>query len=152
MMFNDLQGPAPKRVRRLESLESSSSHKGSDSDPEDGECRAPLPRSGLGDDVPNLAEDCDQTHLQLTSSQTELEISLPAVKTDKEAIDEYEASRAVNTGEQDAKGSSLENRYNKRSWVKGKSSIYVDAFNLALQGVLKDEAHLFDEAEMAVFE
>lgn len=36
-------------------------------------------------------------------------------------------------------------------WGRGKSSIYVDAFNLALETVLAEEAHLFDEAEMEVF-
>ena len=40
---------------------------------------------------------------------------------------------------------------NHRNWTKGKSSIYVDAFNLALETVLDDERHLFDEKEMEVF-
>ena len=34
----------------------------------------------------------------------------------------------------------------------GRSSIYVDAFNLALDTVLEDEAHLFSRAERCVFE
>ena len=45
----------------------------------------------------------------------------------------------------------LKSRLNQRSWAKGKSSIYVDAFNLALETVLEDEGHLFDEKEMEVF-
>jgi Fanconi-associated nuclease 1 len=144
MMLNELRSPARKRVRRLESLGSSSSQKRTDSNPEDSECP-----TRLADGIRVSVENCVETEQQLTSSQTELEISLPPVKTDKGAIDEYEASRAV---EQDAQCSPLQDRYDKRSWVKGKSSIYVDAFNLALECVLKDEAHLFDEAEMALFD
>lgn len=37
-------------------------------------------------------------------------------------------------------------------WVKGQRSIYVDAFNLALDTVLEDEAHLFNERERHVFD
>lgn len=37
-------------------------------------------------------------------------------------------------------------------WVKGQRSIYVDAFNLALDTVLENEAHLFDERERHVFD
>lgn len=79
-------------------------------------------------------------------SQTELEAILPPVRTDKEAIEEYEASRASQTEEM-----SLEQRLNERKWQKGRSSIYVDAFNLALETVLNEEAHLFDEPEREVF-
>jgi Fanconi-associated nuclease 1 len=43
-------------------------------------------------------------------------------------------------------------RIESRQWVRGKSSIYVDAFNLALDTVLEDEAHLFNEKEKAVFD
>jgi Fanconi-associated nuclease 1 len=45
----------------------------------------------------------------------------------------------------------LKSRIQQRSWTKEKSSIYVDAFNLALDAVLEDEGHLFDEKEMEVF-
>ena len=78
---------------------------------------------------------------------TLMETSLPAVKTDKEAIDDYEAQRAsqLSCDEGPAK------RLDKRSWVRGKSSIYVDAFNLALDTVLEDESALFDEKEKTVF-
>jgi len=67
---------------------------------------------------------------------TELESALPPVKTDKEAIAEYETLRYSNHHGKD------------RNWV---SSIYVDAFNLALDTVLGDESHLFNESEMGVF-
>lgn len=73
------------------------------------------------------------------SSQTDLESALPPVKTDKNAIEEYEAMRA-------------QERMESRKWTKGKSSIYVDAFNLALDTVLEEEGQLFDSAELAIFD
>lgn len=82
-----------------------------------------------------------------TSSQTELESSLPAIQTDNEAVEEYESSRIA-----DRHGkTSLHDRLQNGRWHKDKSSIYVDAFNLALETVLDEEAHLFNEAEMEVF-
>ena len=36
--------------------------------------------------------------------------------------------------------------------MRGRSSIYVDAFNLALETVLEEESHLFNEPELAVFD
>ncbi|KAF7121711.1 hypothetical protein CNMCM5793_009263 [Aspergillus hiratsukae] len=81
------------------------------------------------------------------NSQTELESSLPDISTDKQAIEEYEISHAV---EQDDEPD-LRQRLQDGKWRKGKSSIYVDAFNLALETVLDEEAHLFNEAELEVF-
>jgi len=78
---------------------------------------------------------------------TELESALAPVRTDKEAIEEYEALKASGEAPVD-----LKERLHQRSWTKGKSSIYVDAFNLALETVLEDEVHLFDEKELEVFE
>jgi len=75
---------------------------------------------------------------------TDLESALPLVKNDKDAIAEYEAMKAAE--QEDSK------RLHQRPWVKGKSSIYVDAFNLALETVLEYEGHLFNEKEMEVFE
>lgn len=83
------------------------------------------------------------------SSQTDLEISLPPFKTDGQAIEEYEASH---TAEQEGNSEpGLHVRLQDGVWQKGRSSIYVDAFNLALDTVLAEESHLFDEAEMEVF-
>lgn len=78
---------------------------------------------------------------------TDLESALPSVKTGEEAIEEYEAFKA--SQEENAAGA--EDRLEKRSWVRGKSSLYVDAFNLALDTVLDEESHLFNEAETEVF-
>ncbi|KAJ6107704.1 hypothetical protein N7523_009027 [Penicillium sp. IBT 18751x] len=83
----------------------------------------------------------------IPSSQTDLETSLPVIKTEKDAIEEYEASK-IEDGEN---GPELHVRLRDGVWQKGKSSIYVDAFNLALETVLDDESHLFHEAEMEVF-
>ncbi|KAL3424822.1 hypothetical protein PVAG01_04103 [Phlyctema vagabunda] len=78
---------------------------------------------------------------------TELESALPPVNTDKEAIAEYENMRAG--GQQVPED--LQDCLKQRNWTQGKSSIYVDAFNFALETVLEDEGHLFDEKEMEVF-
>lgn len=85
----------------------------------------------------------------LQSSQTELEVSLPPIGIDSKAIEEYEASKAAEID--DDRNLSLEERFGERKWDKGKSSIYVDAFNLALETVLNEEAHLFDPQELHVF-
>lgn len=81
-----------------------------------------------------------------STQRTDLEQALPPIATDKEAIAEYETLRA----QEDT--SNLQDRLGTRKWVQGKSSIYVDAFNLALETVLDEESHLFDEAETRVFE
>lgn len=86
----------------------------------------------------------------LASADTELETALPSVKSDQAAIDEYETSQAAERGEPEQPA--LHQRHGERKWIKGRSSIYVDAFNLALESVLSDEAHLFDEAEKAFFD
>lgn len=93
------------------------------------------------------SEDEDKKFVSSTR-KTELESSLPPVKTDEEAIADYEATRAAEV----AAELDLQGRFGQRKWIQGKSSIYVDAFNLALRTVLEDEAHLFDEAETAVFD
>jgi Fanconi-associated nuclease 1 len=81
---------------------------------------------------------------------TDLESTLPSIAVDQNAIDEYESSQTAQRAENAA--ADISDRFNSRSWVKGKSSIYVDAFNLALETVLEEEIHLFDDAEKALFE
>lgn len=92
----------------------------------------------------------DVDDLQPSVQKTDLESALPAVVTDAEAIQEYEAYKVSQDGT-DEKTTTSEGRFQNRDWVRGKSSIYVDAFNLALDTVLEEESHLFDEAEMEVF-
>lgn len=72
---------------------------------------------------------------------TALESALPPVRTDKQAILEYEASKAA--GDDDS---------TEQPGAKYRSSIYVDAFNLSLDIVLEHEAYLFDASELAVFQ
>ncbi|KAI9874494.1 MAG: hypothetical protein M1830_009685 [Pleopsidium flavum] len=140
----DFGSPAAKRLKRLDSTDSSYSLNASDEEVDRLDIK-PLPQ-----EIPDSeAETEDENEpFPIKTQQTDLESALPPVKTDKEAIAEYEAFRAAEEGVPlDAHG-----RLSQRKWIKGKSSIYVDAFNLALDTVLEDEAHLFDEAEMGVFE
>jgi Fanconi-associated nuclease 1 len=80
---------------------------------------------------------------------TDLESALPPVESDKDAIGEYEAMRAAERKVDG--GVDVEKRIKEMSWARGRSSIYVDAFNLALETVLDDEGHLFDKREREVF-
>ncbi|KAL8739430.1 MAG: hypothetical protein Q9184_008603 [Pyrenodesmia sp. 2 TL-2023] len=138
----DFELPAAKRVKRLDCIDTSPSRAQSD---EESFNNSPLSRSRRNEIADSEAESDEEVQQIPHGSQTELESALPPVKTDKEAIAEYEASRAAEVG------LDLQGRLGQRIWVPGKSSIYVDAFNLALETVLDEESHLFDEAEMAVF-
>lgn len=73
------------------------------------------------------------------------ESALPETRPD-EAVGEYEAASVSQIASGDSGPAPP-----KGLWVKGRRSIYVDAFNLALDTVLEDEAHLFDERERHVF-
>ncbi|KAJ4414820.1 hypothetical protein N0V85_002992 [Neurospora sp. IMI 360204] len=95
-------------------------------------------------------EDGDATdNVPAAHHHTALEDSLPEVKVDDDIIEEYEKLKSSQVEDGEA---SAETRLQTRKWVRGQSSIYVDAFNLALDTVLQDEAHLFDEKENCVFE
>ena len=146
----DIESPAPKRLKRLDSADSFTSRR-EDSDLEEEERTTTLhgPSVRPSREIPDSEAESDDDDDILTdrNRKTELESALPPVKTDKEAIAEYEATRAA-----EAESLDLNGRLGQRKWVAGKSSIYVDAFNLALETVLEDESHLFDKAEMAVFE
>ena len=144
---DDFASPTAKRLKRLDSTDSSLSRPFSDDDEEHE--RATSPRVATPREVADSEAESDGEELLPNASQpTELENSLPPIKTDKEAIRKYEATRAA----EPASDLDLHGRLGQRKWIKGKSSIYVDAFNLALETVLEDELHLFDEAETAVFE
>ncbi|KAI9784153.1 MAG: hypothetical protein M1839_002658 [Geoglossum umbratile] len=118
----DFDSDSVRSAKRLKRVESGESLSSGATLSED----VDAPRNGPGDND------------TLELGQTSLETALPPIGTDKEAIEEYEAVQAVGV-------------QRESKWVKGKTSIYVDAFNLALETVLKDEGHLFDEAELAVF-
>ncbi|KAI0176371.1 VRR-NUC domain-containing protein [Hypoxylon sp. FL1284] len=101
-------------------------------------------RSDVGEDeTPHQSEtDVDPPR------RTTIESSLPEVKSEREAFEEYESFRASQgDGDKDAAS-----RFHSRKWVRGKTSLYVDAFNLALGTVLDEESHLFDDKEMYIFD
>jgi len=105
------------------------------------------------DDVVNNQEDKVEKAFTEILYQTSLEVALPAIETDNVAIREYEAMKASQSSQpQQPEDDSASARLESRQWVPGKSSIYVDAFNLALDTVLEDEAHLFNDKERRVFD
>ncbi|KAI4163863.1 MAG: hypothetical protein LQ342_002636 [Letrouitia transgressa] len=140
---DDYVDPNPKRLKRLDSTDSSLSRRGSDEE-DVGTPNSPIVRPN---EIADSEAEDGEDDIIFRGSQTELESALPPVKTDKEAIAEYEATRAAESTDLD-----LHERLGQRKWISGKSSIYVDAFNLALDIVLEEESHLFDEAENEVFQ
>lgn len=106
--------------------------------------KAPLKEIPDSDEEPDISESEEPE----VKHRTDLEAALPPVRTDDEAIEEYEARKAAESAEQDI----IKDGRERGAWVKGRSSIYVDAFNLALETVLEEESHLFDEPERAVFQ
>lgn len=109
----------------------------------------PTPRKSFKHEIPDSdAEDDDaEVEEEKKEHKTDLESALPPVKSGDEAIEEYEAFKAS----QEDNKAGTEERLDKRAWVRGKSSLYVDAFNLALDTVLNEENHLFNESETEVF-
>jgi len=109
----------------------------------------PTPRKTVKREVLGSDDESDGTVIKEEEKEhkTDLESALPQVDTGDDAIKAYEAYKA----EEESKTVGTDERLEKRSWVRGKSSLYVDAFNLALDTVLDEEGHLFDEAETEVF-
>ena len=143
----DFRSPTAKRLKRHESTDSSLSRNVSEEEEEE-LAVSPVKRALLRE-IPDSEAESDEDEFPATSGQkTDLESALPPIKTNKDAIAEYEATRAA----EEADASGMHARLGQRKWVQGKSSIYVDAFNLTLETVLEDEAHLFNEVEMTVFE
>ncbi|KAI1368545.1 VRR-NUC domain-containing protein [Xylaria arbuscula] len=100
--------------------------------------------SPADDDVTERSE-TEDAH---TSKSTAIESSLPEIKLDKKAIEEYQNFKSS----QEQETSDAAARLSSRAWERGKSSLYVDAFNLALDTVLDEEAHLFDQKEKRIFD
>ncbi|KUI66157.1 hypothetical protein VM1G_01889 [Cytospora mali] len=96
-------------------------------------------------------DDQDEYVSSVHHHDTAIESACPPVQADQGAIDEYEVMRASQLSA-DSKNNLSSSDSDNRTWVRGRSSIYVDAFNLALDTVLEDESHLFDEMEMAILE
>jgi len=134
---NDSEEPPAKKQKLDPSPSKRSPHKSAKS------ANHELPNSDA-EDGDNFVEGFEEPH------KTDLESALPAVKTDAEAIEEYEAFKA-SQGEATNKEEPALEHPRTRTLAKWKSSIYVDAFNLALDTVLDEESHLFNEAELEVF-
>ena len=64
---------------------------------------------------------------------------------------EYESIVGATTRVSDDEDKQQGTNRSKNRWIKGMSSIYVDAFKLALETVLDEEAHLFEEREKSIF-
>ncbi|KJZ73643.1 hypothetical protein HIM_06976 [Hirsutella minnesotensis 3608] len=90
----------------------------------------------------------DRNGRQQAPRVTDVETVLPPTQIDDRAIEEYELARSSQLTPREDEA--VENK--GLTWVRGKSSIYVDAFNLALDTVLDEESQLFDEKEMQVFQ
>ncbi|KAK3059384.1 hypothetical protein LTS18_010997, partial [Coniosporium uncinatum] len=139
--FDNDDATSPRAAKRLRRLDAHGDATPSIRSPRKG--RREIPDSeddGGSDDVLREPE---------PSHKTDLESALPQIETDQEAIEEYEAYRAAQEAGP-VERTDAESRLSTRRWIPGKSSIYVDAFNLALDTVLDEESHLFDEAEMAL--
>jgi Fanconi-associated nuclease 1 len=135
----DFPTPSPKRVKTLKHIQRAANVGSSlDSSPPSKQS----PRSRRRNQVQDTEGDEDEP---AKSSQTQLETALPEIKNDEDAIEAYEAFKAGQSEQ------TLQERVENRSWTKGRSSIYVDAFNLALESVLNEERHLFDDAEKSLF-
>lgn len=98
----------------------------------------------LTDDDVEKGSELEDAH---TARPTAIETCLPETKSGKQATEEYQDFKA---SQEDA-ADSASARLDSRAWVKGKSSIYVDAFNLTLDTVLDEEAHLFNDKETQIF-
>lgn len=85
-----------------------------------------------------------------TDCPTELESALPDLDQGKGAIVDYEAIQPFEKDPNISKD--LEDNLSTQKLSTGRRSIYVDAFNLALETVLGEESHLFNEREKKIFD
>lgn len=130
-----------KKVKREESPDLYSDDSGSD---HTRTTRIQVRRDVVDEVKEEVVKDDSQHHHQ----PTDIESALPATGGEKEAIEEYEALKSSQSSAPDDDATAV----TRPRWIKGQSSIYVDAFNLALDTVLDEESHLFDSKENEVFE
>ncbi|KAM3149281.1 hypothetical protein ABEW05_010463 [Botrytis cinerea] len=149
--FKDKLLPPSKRLKTAESIDGADLSSQCPSDEDEALPLSPRNRSPIqfrSTEIPDSEDEGeDEMDQSVAPRVTELESALPPVVVDKNAIAKYEAMRAENKSLPD----DLKARLTGRTWERGKSNIYSDAFNLALETVLEDEGHLFDEKEMEVF-
>ncbi|KAK2071159.1 hypothetical protein P8C59_005606 [Phyllachora maydis] len=140
--------PEERPAKRVKVADCKGSEEEEDEDDEDDD----------DDDAHAPVQDRSHDHVGFVR-MTAIDAALPEVAADEDAIEQYEVMRASQLSQSDSQsqtsaadhGVDAAKRLDERGWVRGKSSIYVDAFNLALDTVLEDEAHLFDEKEKHVF-
>lgn len=144
---DEISSQRPSKRRRITNDDFGNYQQNQDSD---GPRPSPPPRRReiADSDAESGDEPLQDNDDEISTQRTDLEQALPPIKTDRQAIADYEAMRSAEA----ATSPAMHERLNQRAWVKGKSSIYVDAFNLALDTVLEEESHLFDAAEMRVFQ
>lgn len=140
----------PLKRPRIGEVRREDFHPFEDGDDRDSESRSPDSFGSSRQHSAASGSDHAGPEISLLEHETTIETSLPPVEADRDAIDEYETLKSSQSAE-DSPSDDAAARVDKRQWVRGKSSIYVDAFNLALDTVLEDEAHLFDAKEMTVF-
>lgn len=103
------------------------------------------------DEIPDSeSEGEDELHHPTETEKarvTDVENALPSADNE-DAVKEYEAIKSSQTNQLNDDGTTAKTR---PMWIRGRSSIYVDAFNLALDTVLDEESHLFDDKEREVF-
>ena len=137
-----LQQPPSKKVKRSEPEESDAEA--------DQRCISPAhpaPRREIPDSEGQSDDEAVEDEAP-RASQTDLEQALPPIRTDREAIEEYESMRHAEI----VSSSPANGPPSSGPWVKGKSSIYTDSFLMALDTVLDEESHLFNLEEMRVFD
>ncbi|KKA30760.1 hypothetical protein TD95_002607 [Thielaviopsis punctulata] len=98
------------------------------------------------------AEDSDNSYLlsfpfQPTTEQEGAASTTPLEASLQVDVESHAAVEASVTSE-----NGLDADARKSRWVKGQSSMYVDAFGMALDTVLCEEAHLFSRRELEVFD
>lgn len=141
-------GPSNRRASPVKGRPSKRLKTGKDTDSEsEGPCVLPLedePREAAA--LETLLDDKDQRRNK--DRVTDFEVALPPTEANEEAIEEYEALKSSqnNAGEGSVEGKPAP------LWVKGRSSTYVDAFNLALDTVLEEESALFSSREREIFD
>lgn len=103
------------------------------------------------DEIPDSESEGEDDFQFVTENErlkvTDFENALPSADNE-DALKEYEAIKSSQNNEVNDDGTTIQTR---PMWIKGRSSIYVDAFNLALDTVLDEESHLFDDKEKEVF-
>jgi Fanconi-associated nuclease 1 len=100
--------------------------------------------------LPGVESHSDEGLSVLDAQPTELESTFPQVDVSSKAVSEYESSFIPTDAVDIPVG--FKERLKIRKWARGRGSIYVDAFNLALSTVLEEEGHLFVDFEKAIFD